>query len=120
MKIAVTSRGRTLEDQVEPRFGRAGLFLIVDTETWDVEVVDNSANQAAGRGAGIQAARTVADRGAQAVITGHCGPNAFQTLSAAGLAVVVDARGTVRSAVERFLEGDLQSTDSADVQGHWR
>ena len=65
MKIAVTSTGNTLDSQVDPRFGRAAYFLVVDTETMEFECISNDAVSAAG-GAGISAAKTVADSGAKA------------------------------------------------------
>jgi predicted Fe-Mo cluster-binding NifX family protein len=119
MKVAVTSRGPTLDDQVDPRFGRAQVFLVVDTDTGAFDVVDNKQNLEAAQGAGIQAARIVAEHGAGVVITGHCGPNAFRTLSAAGIDVVLGAEGTVREAVGRFNAGELRAVSSADVEGHW-
>lgn len=119
VKIAVTSRGRTLNDEVDPRFGRAKMFLVVDTDAHELEIADNEQNVEAAQGAGIQAARLVAERGADVVITGHCGPKAFRTLSAAGIKVVVGAEGTVAEALEKFKAGDLRPADDADVEGHW-
>ena len=119
MKVAVTSKGRTLGDEVDLRFGRAQMFLLVDTETGAFDVVDNKQNLEAAQGAGIQAARIVAEHGAGVVITGHCGPNAFRTLSAAGINVVLGAEGTVGEAVERFKARELRAVASADVEGHW-
>ena len=119
MKIAVTSTGESLDAQVDPRFGRASLFLVVDTETDALEVVDNKQNLNAAQGAGIQAARIVAETGAEVVITGHCGPNAFRTLSAAGIKLVVGAEGKIGEAVEKFKSGELKPAEGADVEGHW-
>jgi predicted Fe-Mo cluster-binding NifX family protein len=119
VKIAVTAQGQTLESPVDPRFGRAKYFIVVETDSGDFEVVDNEQNLNAQQGAGIQAARTVAEKGAETVITGHCGPNAFRTLSAGGIKVVVGAEGTVTESLEKFKTGDLQAADDADVQGHW-
>ena len=119
MRIAVTSQGCTVDDEVDPRFGRARTFLIVDSETNAMEVVDNEQNLQAAQGAGIQAARLVAERGAEVVITGHCGPRAYQTLSAAGIKVVVGAEGKVQEAVDGFVTGELKPSGAADVEGHW-
>ena len=33
MKIAVTSKGKTMDSEVDPRFGRAAYILVVDSET---------------------------------------------------------------------------------------
>ena len=119
MKIAITSTDKTLDAEVDGRFGRAKFFLIVDTETGGVKTVDNQQNLDAPQGAGIQAAKTIVDEGAEVLITGHCGPNSFKALQAAGVKVVVDAQSTVGQMVEKFKRGELEFAQSPDVPGHW-
>lgn len=119
MKIAITSTGPNLEAGMDQRFGRAQMFLIVDTETGQFTAVDNTQNLEAAQGAGIQAAKTVVDQGAEVLITGHCGPNAFKTLQAAAVKVIVGARGTNAEVLERFKNGELSEAQSPDVEGHW-
>lgn len=104
MKIAVTASSPALESPVDPRFGRCPYYLIVDPSTMDFEAVDNPHVGASG-GAGIQAAQLVAGKGVEAVLTGSCGPNAFQTLKAAGVKVVVGVAGTVAEAVRNYAAG---------------
>ena len=117
MKVAVTSRGTTLDDQVDPRFGRCANFVVVETDDMSFEAVQNG-NAAAGGGAGIQSAQLVAERGVKVVLTGNCGPNAFRTLEAAGIDVVVGAAGTVREAVEQFKAGEISPTGGPSVESH--
>ena len=119
MKIAVTSQGTNLDSQVDPRFGRAAYILIVDTETYEFEVLDNKENANALKGAGIQAASMVSDKGADALLTGYCGPKAFMTLEAANIRVVNDVEGTVEDAVKAFNEGKLTFAEKANVEGQW-
>lgn len=119
MKVAVTAQGKDLDAQVDPRFGRASGFVVVDTETDNFAYVDNSQNVNAAQGAGIQAAQAVINQGVDALVTGHCGPNAFRTLSQGGVKVYVGAQGTVREAIEKLKAGELKEADSPDVQGHW-
>jgi predicted Fe-Mo cluster-binding NifX family protein len=119
MRIAISSRGDALDASVDPRFGRAAKFILFDTGTGAFEVSDNAQSLNAAQGAGIQAAETVSRLGAQAVITGHCGPKAFRTLQAAGIQVVIGAQGTVAEAVDAFRKGTLKPAESADVEGHW-
>lgn len=119
MKIAVTSRGKLPDSPVDQRFGRAPFFVVVDTETGAVEAHDNVQSLSAPQGAGIQGAETVSRLGAEAVITGHCGPKAFRTLQAAGVRVVLGAEGTVAQAVEQFKAGALVPAGAPDVEGHW-
>ncbi len=119
MKIAVTSTGPDLDSPVDPRFGRAAYILIVDTATLEFEVLDNSANLNAFKGAGIQAATMVSDNGAEVLLTGFCGPNAFKTLNAAKVKVANDVEGSVRDAVNAYVEGKVSFADGANVEGHW-
>jgi predicted Fe-Mo cluster-binding NifX family protein len=119
MKIAVTSKGPELDDPVDPRFGRAAYILIVDSETFAFDVLDNKENVNALKGAGIQAAGMVSDKRPEVLITGFCGPNAFKVLNAAKIKVASDAQGTVRDAVESFIQGELTFVDQANVEGHW-
>ena len=119
MKIAVTSRGPDLDDQVDPRFGRAAYILVVDSETFDFDVLDNKENVNALKGSGIQAATMISEKGAEVLLTGFCGPNAFKALQAARIGVANDASGTVKDAVKAYLEGKLPLADQANVEGHW-
>jgi len=119
MKLAVTSTGTDLDAQVDPRFGRAAYILIVDTETFDFEVVDNQENVNALKGAGIQAAKIVSEKQAEVLLTGFCGPNAFKALKAVKIGVANNAEGTVKSAVMAYLDGELPLSDKANVEGHW-
>jgi len=119
MIIVVSASGKTLDAQVDPRFGRAAFFIAVDSESGAIQVHENSQNLNAAQGAGIQAAETISRLGAEVVITGHCGPKAFRVLNAAGIKVAVGAEGTVRSALEAFHAGKLTPSDSPDVAGHW-
>ena len=83
------------------------------------ETIDNSANANSFKGAGIGAATMIHDRGAQVLVTGYCGPKAFQTLQAAGIRVVSDVSGTVGKALERFKSGEIEYLESANVESHW-
>lgn len=120
-KIAISSEGPALEDQMDPRFGRAAGFVIVDLETMSVAYLDNGSSQAMAQGAGIQAAEIVASSGAQAVLTGHVGPKAFMALEAAGIKVAQNLQDmTVGQALDRFKQGQLEWSAAPNKQGHWK
>ncbi|MEE4113210.1 MAG: NifB/NifX family molybdenum-iron cluster-binding protein [Desulfobacteraceae bacterium] len=119
MKIAVTSMGKDLESPMDPRFGRAAYILIVDTDTLDVEVLDNTENVNAFKGAGIQAATMICDKKAEVLLTGYCGPNAFKALDAARIKVGGDVSGTVREAVAAFADGKVKLVSKPNADGHW-
>ena len=118
MKIAITSTGKTLESDVDPRFGRAAYFIIVDTDTMEFNAAEN-ANVAVGGGAGVGSAKTVIDAGAQAILTGNCGPNAERTLTAGGVKLYAGVTGTVKEAAESFKSGKLTQTSGPNVQSHF-
>jgi len=119
MRIAVTTSGDSLAAPMDSRFGRAAGFLVYDTDTKVLQVVDNAQNLSSAQGAGIQAAQTVAEAGANVVITGHCGPKAFRVLQTAGITVYNCEAATVQEALRLFGEGKLLTASDADVEGHW-
>jgi predicted Fe-Mo cluster-binding NifX family protein len=110
MKIALTSTGKELTSDIDPRFGRCAYFIVVDTDSRNVEIFPNE-NKDLTSGAGIQAATFIASTGVQAVITGNCGPNAIDVLSAAGIDLYTGEGGrTVKASMERFIAGSLPSS----------
>jgi len=115
MKICITASGKSLDAPVDPMFGRARSFLIVDRETEGVEVVENVPGA---HGAGVQAAQMVADKGVGIVLTGSVGPNAFRGLSAAGIQVYVGIEGSVRDALAAYEAGQLESAGGPTSSGH--
>jgi predicted Fe-Mo cluster-binding NifX family protein len=117
MKVAVSAIDNSLDSQIDQRFGRCRYFLIIDPETMELEAVSNKGASASG-GAGIQAAQTVANKGVGVLITGDIGPNAFQTLSSAGIKVITGASGTVKEALERYKSGSLQQASGATAKIH--
>jgi predicted Fe-Mo cluster-binding NifX family protein len=118
MKICVTSIGNNLDSDVDPRFGRCKYFLIIDTDSMNIKSISNDSMMASG-GAGIQAAQMVANEGVEAVITGNIGPNAFQTLKAAGIKIITGVNGKIKDVVERFNQGELNEIDVPSVGSHF-
>ncbi|HFQ82272.1 MAG TPA: dinitrogenase iron-molybdenum cofactor biosynthesis protein, partial [Desulfobacterales bacterium] len=82
------------------------------------EALDNNENVKAFKGAGIQAATMIHERGAKALLTGYCGPNAFKTCQAAGIEVINEVSGTVREAVASFKKGELKVSEGPNSEGH--
>jgi len=102
---------------VDPRFGRCAYFILVETDTDEFEAVENTAAQGMG-GVGIQSGQIMADREVKTVLTGSCGPNAFQTLQAAGIKVITGVSGTVQEAIDKFKSGDYKTISQADASAH--
>ena len=118
MKIAISSNGPTLDDLVESRFGRCPCFIFVNPDTLEFETIPNP-NMSLGGVAGPQSALLMAEKGVSVVLTGNCGPNAFQTFGAAGIQVVTGVSGRVRDAVEKFKSGQLTQSAAPTVQSHF-
>jgi predicted Fe-Mo cluster-binding NifX family protein len=117
MKVAISATRPSLDADTDPRFGRCSCFVIVETDDMSFEAVEN-ANSTLGGGAGIQSAQLMAQKGAKAVLTGNCGPNAHQALSAAGIEVIVGCSGSVSEVVERFMSGQLLPSAAPNVASH--
>ena len=118
MKIAVSATAPGLDAEVDPRFGRCQYFIIVDPQSMEFEAVDNSNAMAAG-GAGISTAQMIAGKGVGVVLTGNCGPNAYQTLSAAGVQVITGVSGVIKDAVEAYKAGRFQANAQPSVGAHY-
>ena len=120
MKLIISISGNKLESPFDPRFGRAAAFCLVDSETGEWTAHENPALSASG-GAGVQAAQFVAKLGAQAVISGAYGPNAFDTLSPAGIEMYLAPTGETLTAAEvlaLFRSGKLNKAAAATHAGH--
>ncbi len=119
MKIAATTVKGGLDDTIIDIFGRAPYFTIVEVDNGkilDVEVVKND-NAAASGGAGIAAAQLMIEKGVSSVLTGRVGPNAFNVLSSAGINVYDAAGLKVRDAIEKLLNGELETVASPGKGG---
>jgi predicted Fe-Mo cluster-binding NifX family protein len=118
MKIAITSTAPNLDADIDPRFGRCMYFVIVDPQTLEFTPLENT-GASAGGGAGIATAQTLIDKDIEAVITGNCGPNAYSTLSAAGIKVITGVTGKIKNAIEDYKAGKLKSSSQPNVDGHF-
>ncbi|MBU1344413.1 MAG: NifB/NifX family molybdenum-iron cluster-binding protein [Proteobacteria bacterium] len=121
MKIAVTSMGTDLDSIVDQRFGRAAYILIVDSDTFEFEVVDNTENVTVEKNAGINAAQRISKTGAKVLLTGCCGPKAFNELKKANIKVVQRVNiNIVRKAVSLLIEGKLLFAERPNAESHWQ
>ena len=115
MKICITAQENNLESPVDPRFGRCKYFIIVDPDTLQFQALANESLDATG-GAGIKSGQLMAENGVGAVLTGNVGPNAFSTLQAAGINIIVGVTGTVRQAIEKYKKQEFKVTNSPSVK----
>ena len=105
--VTVTSPGG-LNASLDPRFGRAGAFLIVDEESREIvsELPNDAANAA--RGAGTGAASIMSRNQVAVVISGAFGPKAYQALEALGIEMWIAPPGISASqALDDLAKGGL-------------
>ena len=118
MKIAISATGPSLDDEIDPRFGRCQYLIIADPDTMQFESMQNQ-NSVAGGGAGISTAQMIANSEVQVVLTGNCGPNAYEVLSAAGIQVTTGVSGKISDAIQAYKSGQLQATPQPTVGTHF-
>lgn len=119
MKIAFSTSGDSLNASLDPRFGRAPRFVVYDDKTGSLTAIENTQNLNAAQGAGIQSALTVCNADVDCLITGHCGPKAFQVLEAANIKVYLCKAKTISDAYESLKSGELTVAESANAEAHW-
>jgi predicted Fe-Mo cluster-binding NifX family protein len=114
--VAISANGKDLDAGVEPRFGRARFFILADPVTQEWEPLDNLANLSSLQQVGVITAKKLTKhRVVQTVITGNCGPKAFEELKDAGVKVFLNAQGTVRQALNKLRLGQLEEAPDPNV-----
>ena len=116
MKLIISATGPNPTDAVDPRFGRAPYLIQYDVDTEAFVTLDNAEQVEASQGAGVQTAQDAVAGGADAVLTGHCGPKAFQVLTAAGVTIYSGCEGTVADAVRAWRNNELEPLAAPDGQ----
>lgn len=107
MKIAISACSDSLEAKAHAQFGRCDYFVIVDTDTGDTTALKNTSADAA-TGAGTACAQELFNAGVTAVVSGKVGPNAYEVLKAANVAIHLAPPGlSVREVLEKFKAGVL-------------
>jgi predicted Fe-Mo cluster-binding NifX family protein len=111
MKIAISATGRDIESNIDVTFGRALFFLILDTTTKEVKVIENKVRDRPD-GVGITAVNVVENEGVDAVITYDIGPFAFKTFRQGGVKIY-KAEGKINNAIRLLEEGKLSEITKA-------
>jgi len=108
IKICISAKGSGLDAFLDPRFGRAEFFLIVDNKGELIKAVKNTGIQAM-HGAGVTAAQAVVDEKVDAVITGNVGPNASMVLNASGIKIFNGNPGMIiKDVIKEYQAGKLR------------
>jgi predicted Fe-Mo cluster-binding NifX family protein len=112
MIIMISSQGKTLQSQFNPRFGRSPYFIKYDIQTEKWEAYPNPAVEQSG-GAGVAASQFLIDHKTEIAISGRFGPNAFQTLNAGGIKILTQNNHTltISEVIEAFSAGELKEVE---------
>ena len=116
MKITVSAGGKSLDSDVDPRFGGSNGFILFDSETEETSYLDNSAQRDLAQGVGVKTAQMIAKAGAEVLVTGQLGPKAAQVLSKSGIKVYVCSSGTVREAIQALENNRLEEMSGDAIQ----
>ncbi|KPK78839.1 MAG: hypothetical protein AMJ89_00185 [candidate division Zixibacteria bacterium SM23_73] len=113
MKICISATGDNLNAALDPRFGRAVYFLVIDDKGKLIKSIKNTGVQAM-RGAGITAAQIVAAEKVDAVITGNIGPNALMVLGSSGIKIFFGTpMMNIKDVIKEYQNGKLQEATGA-------
>ena len=116
MLIAITAQGNSLQSEIDPRFGRAAYYMIVNTETDEVTVHDNNDGVNASNGAGTGAAQTLSEYGVEALYTGRVGPKAADVLKQANIPYYENITGTVQGVIDQIKGGAVAQNISQPAE----
>jgi len=107
VKIAVSSTGPELSDLVDPRFSKCRYYIFIDTDSREMEVVENTAAYVCVL-RDTTTGNLVAGKETDVVLTGHIGRKAAAILLNAGVKIFTGASGKISFAVEAFQAGILE------------
>lgn len=109
MKIAVSSTGKNLTDNISEVFARCPYFIVAEVEDGKVqkkEVIENKIANQLGQ-AGISAAQQMAEKDIKAVITKNVGPRALDVLNQFNIGIYA-GDGMIEKVLQEFIDGKLK------------
>ena len=106
MRICLPTAGkRGLAENVWNHFGSAACFTVYDTESEELQILEND-NQHHEHG-NCHPLAAIAALDVQAILTGGMGHRAVMALNEGGIRVYLLAGGTVAEAIRKFASGQL-------------
>ena len=110
MKIAFTSKGKTLQSEVDARFGRCPFFVIYDTETEEIEIINNQDSDKEAHGAGPKTAQRLSEHSCNVLITGNGpGGNAATVLAKMNIEIFIGAADKkIEDALSAYKNNELK------------
>jgi predicted Fe-Mo cluster-binding NifX family protein len=109
MKIAISSIGENLTDDVSEVFARCPYFIIAEVENGKIqktEVIENKIANQLGQ-AGISAAQQMAEKNVNVVITANVGPRALDVLEQFNISVY-SGSGAIKEVLQKYIDGELK------------
>jgi predicted Fe-Mo cluster-binding NifX family protein len=108
MRIAISTETQNgLESVVAHHFGRCPFFAIVDVEGKQIEAVEVIENPFFSGHQPGQVPGFIKDQKADVMLSGGMGGRAIQFFQEFGIQTATGANGTVQSALESYLRGEL-------------
>ena len=118
LKICISANGDNLNAFLDPRFGRAMFFLIINSDGKLIKAIKNTGQQAM-RGAGVTAAQIVADEKVDVIITGNIGPNASIVLGTSKIKIFIGLPETpILDIIKKYQENKLQEIVGTEFSHH--
>ncbi len=117
MKIAIPTNGKNgLDEEVGQHFGRVPTYTVVDMETNDVQIIDNTSRHMSGSG---YAPELMQKECVDIMLCSGLGPRAITMFESFGIEVFVGASGTVKNAIAMWKDGKLsEATDANACKEH--
>lgn len=113
MKVCIPTQGnKGLDDTVGEHFGRVPYYTVVDTETDEVEALENTSEHMGGQG---YPPEIMARAGVNVMLCGGLGRRAIMMFEEMGIAVYVGAYGKVGDAINMWENKQLQSATNENA-----
>jgi predicted Fe-Mo cluster-binding NifX family protein len=112
MKVVVAANGPTLDSLVAKRFGHAPYYLLLDSTTRELQVIEN-------REHGDETHAIIpqqAGQGAVVFIAGNIGPHAFQFIQSLQRQVALARRMPAGEALNKLEKGELELLSAPTVK----
>jgi predicted Fe-Mo cluster-binding NifX family protein len=110
MKIVFTTKGENWDSQMDARFGRAQMFVMLNEENNELAVIANGETDGMEHGAGLQTSQKVLDLNPNVIITGNgAGNKALAILKKSNVKMYTGAGDmTIKEAYEAYKNNKLQ------------
>ncbi len=115
MKICIPTMGENgLNELVGEHFGRVPTYTIVDLDTNEVKVIQNTSEHMGGTG---YPPEIMTREGVNVLVCRGLGQRAISMFDETGIDVYIGASGTVKDAISAFQQGRLHKAGAGDACG---